>query len=69
MEFVIGNGEFISLNIYDLNGRLIEEFIIENLLPGSHKIHWEPKNITSGIYFIELSAENFRSTQKLILLK
>ena len=69
IEFEIGNGQFISLNIYDLNGRLIEEFFIKHLLQGSHKITWEPKNITSGIYFIELSAENFRSTQKLILLK
>ena len=69
MEFEIGSGRFISLNIYDLNGRLIEEFFIKHLLQGSHKITWEPKNITSGIYFIELLAENFRSTQKLILLK
>ena len=69
IEFEIGNGQFISLNIYDLNGRLIEEFFIKHLLQGSHKIKWEPKNITSGIYFIELLAENFRSTQKLILLK
>jgi Leucine-rich repeat (LRR) protein len=69
MEFDIGNSQFISLNIYDLNGRLIEEFFIKHLLPGSHIITWEPKNITSGIYFIELLAENFRSTQKLILLK
>ncbi|MFL2998643.1 MAG: leucine-rich repeat domain-containing protein [Candidatus Neomarinimicrobiota bacterium] len=69
IEFEIGNGQFISLNIYDLNGRLIEEFFTKHLLQGTHKITWEPKNITSGIYFIELSAENFRSTQKLILLK
>ena len=69
MKINIGSGRFISLNIYDLNGRLIEEFFIKHLLRGSHKITWEPKNITSGIYFIELLAENFRSTQKLILLK
>ena len=69
IEFEIGNGQFISLNIYDLNGRLIEEFVIKHLLQGSYKVTWEPKNITSGIYFIELLAENFRSTQKLILLK
>ena len=65
----IGNDQFISLNIYDLNGRLIKEFSIKHLLPGSHTILWKPSNITSGIYFIELLAENFRSTQKLILLK
>jgi hypothetical protein len=52
-----------------LNGRLIEEFFTKHLLQGTHKITWEPKNMTGGIYFIELSAENFRSTQKLILLK
>ena len=65
----IGNAQFISLNIYDLNGRLIKDFSIKHFLPGSHKIIWRPNNITNGIYFIELLAENFRSTKKIILLK
>jgi len=69
INFFIGDDQFISLNIYDLNGRLIKDFSIKHLLPGSHKIIWKPNNMISGIYFIELLAENFRATKKLILLK
>ena len=64
----VGNEKLRSLNIYNLNGKLIERFSIEYYVSGHHQILWRPINLSSGIYFIEMVAKDFRSTQKLILL-
>ena len=64
----VGNEKLRSLNIYNLNGKLIERFSIEYYISGHHQILWRPINLSSGIYFIEMVAKDFRSTQKLILL-
>ena len=69
INFDIGLEQLISLNIYDLNGQIIEKFPIESIKNGSNKILWKPTLVASGIYFIELLAKGYRSTQKLILLK
>jgi len=42
---------------------------------GIHEINWEPKNLSSGVYFYSINAESadgkqsFRKTQKMLLMK
>ena len=65
---IVAKGE-ISLRIFDLTGRMIETLIHENLEPGQHQIKWQPTNIPSGLYFIELISGTKRDIQKITLLK
>lgn len=59
----------LSLQVFDLKGRLIETLVQGNVQPGSHTIHWNAAQFPSGMYFVQLKAEKFSKTQKLILLK
>ena len=63
------NSENMRISIFNVLGSLQAELINSTMESGRHSIVWDASNKSSGIYFIELSAENFRSTQKLILLK
>ena len=57
------------LEIYDLNGYLIET-MINNVQPaGIHKINWIADNYPSGIYFIKLTTKSFSETKKIMLIK
>lgn len=57
------------LEIYDLNGYLIETMINKVQPAGIHKINWIADNYPSGIYFIKLTTKSFSETKKIMLIK
>jgi hypothetical protein len=59
----------ISLQIYDIRGRMVETLVNEKLEPGQHEIQWNASQHSSGVYFLRMNAGTFPQTQKLILLK
>ena len=64
----------VSLNIYDLNGKLIRSLLNKNKPAGIHSITWYGKTDTgfkaaAGMYFYTMVAGDYISTQKMILLK
>ena len=60
---------FITLSVYDITGKLVETLINEVLQQGSHNILWQPQNLPSGNYFVQLKSRNRTFTKKLTLLK
>ena len=63
------SSKFITIAIYDLQGRQVETLINGYMYPGEHNIQWQANQFSSGIYFIYFSYDNNIDTQKLILLK
>jgi hypothetical protein len=58
-----------TLKIFDINGREVATLVNESLQPGTYEVTFDGSNLPSGIYFYKLSAGDFVSTKKLILLK
>ena len=59
----------VTLEVYDLNGRLVSTINNKNLKPGYYEMNWDASRFASGPYFIKLSAGNFVNTQKITLIK
>jgi hypothetical protein len=59
----------IKLVIYDILGRNVETLINENLKYGSYEVTYNALNLSSGLYFYELTTNNFRDVKKMILIK
>ncbi|MEE9431260.1 MAG: immunoglobulin domain-containing protein, partial [Melioribacteraceae bacterium] len=60
----------VSLMVYDITGKVVEEFLRNEQLPaGSYSYYFEAKNLSSGIYIYKLQAGEFIETKKLILMK
>ena len=59
----------VSLQIYDITGKLVGTLMDEELRPGHHTIQWNASGLSSGIYFVRLQSGDFSKSQKLILLK
>jgi len=62
-------GCYVTLKIYDSFGRTVETIVNQFQSAGSHKVTWQPKNLSSGIYFYKLTTENYSLAKKLIKLK
>jgi len=59
----------VSVQVYDITGRLVETLVDGIIQPGNHGIKWDASNQSSGIYFVIFENGNSSLTQKLILLK
>ena len=59
----------VLLEVYDINGRLINELIKSNMDAGYHSVIWNADNNASGVYFVKMVAGDFVNTQKLMLVK
>ncbi|MFA7288641.1 MAG: T9SS type A sorting domain-containing protein [Melioribacteraceae bacterium] len=71
IEYSIASEKHVTLKIYDILGREVAKIIDENKSPGHYKERFSAvkSGLSSGIYFYKLSAGNFTSTKKMILLK
>jgi hypothetical protein len=59
----------VTLKMYDMLGAEVETLIDEVMEPGYYKYEWNASKFASGVYFYRLTAGNFVSTKKLILLR
>ncbi|MBN8569611.1 MAG: T9SS type A sorting domain-containing protein [Ignavibacteria bacterium] len=69
INFDINASSFVSLKIYDMNGREIKSLVNENLSAGSYGVNFNAAELNSGIYFYTLNTGNFRETKKMMLVK
>jgi peroxiredoxin len=60
---------FVSLKIYDIQGREVENLVCKDLPAGNYRIYWEPENLSSGVYFCNLRTSHFVDTRRLVLFK
>jgi len=51
----LAENESVSLEVYDLAGRLVETLLRENLSAGRHELTWQP-NLSDGVYLLRLKA-------------
>jgi len=59
----------VKIEIYSLNGKLIDIIEDSDLLMGNHTYSWEADNLSNGIYFIKYLIGSNIQTQKITLLK
>ena len=62
----------VEMNIYDTQGRLIQQLVNETQLPGSYQISWDTQTLCPGAYYysIALSGKRFVcETMKTMVVK
>ncbi|MBT3250311.1 MAG: T9SS type A sorting domain-containing protein [Candidatus Marinimicrobia bacterium] len=69
IEYAIAKDVAVSISVYDLLGRSVTKLVNENQQAGNYSITWQANEITSGIYFLNMTASDYSSTQRIILLK
>ncbi len=60
----------VTLSIHDNIGRLVESPIMrETLNSGKYEYIWNARELSSGVYYCRLTADNYAETIKMILIK
>ncbi|MFA5404293.1 MAG: Omp28-related outer membrane protein [Ignavibacteria bacterium] len=69
IKFSIPKTDNISLKVYDILGKEVEEIFSGNLSAGTYNAEFNAKNISSGIYFYVLKTNSFFEKKKMVVLK
>lgn len=69
IKFDLPKQDFVSIKMYDLLGREVNEILKENLSAGSYELTFDAGNLSSGVYFYRLKAGDFEDVKKMVLLK
>ncbi len=67
--YSLPNDGAVTLNIFDINGRLVKTLINKYHTAGEYMAKWECGNIKTGTYFYQIKANGFTQTKKLLLIK
>jgi len=68
LNFTLPVSNSVQLNVFNLNGRLIDHIRTGVLQPGRHNFQWAPQELSSGVYLIRLETGSGNSLQKVIYL-
>ena len=69
IKFQIPNSNFVTLEIFNLQGQKVATLMKENLSAGTHTSAWNASGFASGIYLYRLQAGEFEQVRKMILLR
>ena len=69
IRFDLPEEGFITMSVYDITGKLVETLINKPMEPGTHRIQWNPVNLSSGLYIVQLEAGEKTFNQKITFIK
>ena len=74
IEFNIATEGFVSLNVYDVTGRVVATLVEGNLSTGYHSVVWNGMDsngtsVSAGIYVYSLQTETTSITRKMVFMK
>ena len=70
IKFVVPNGGFTTLEVYNSLGQLVRTLFSEEAEAGvEYKVQMDAENLNGGIYFYTLRSEGIHETKKMQLLK
>ncbi len=59
----------MSLKVFDVLGREVATLVSQKQDVGRYELQFSAQNLSSGIYFYQLRADEFSQTRKMVLLK
>lgn len=69
IRFSLPENSFVSLKVYDVNGKLVKTLVNGLTASGSHEVSFNASELSSGVYFYTLKAGGFTETKKLVLTR
>ncbi len=69
IEAHLNNAAFVSLTMYDMNGRLVREIARQQMDAGSYEFHIDISSEKAGIYFLKLQTDSAVLTRKLVIIR
>ena len=72
LNYTVPDAGEVSLNVFDLNGRLVKTLVNGNAKPGVNRVVWNltdktGRQVSPGVYFCKLVAGSKTQSRKLVV--
>ena len=69
LSYDVPSDMVVSLGVYDVRGRLVEELVNDLREQGRYAVTWNADMQSSGVYMVKLTAGSTVKIQKIMLVK
>jgi hypothetical protein len=69
IRFTLPTSGLVNLTVYNMLGQRVVTLVNQNMTAGSHEVKFDASRLTSGMYLYRLSAGEYVSVRKMMLLK
>jgi hypothetical protein len=69
LKYDVASESNVIIRIYNITGQEIATIVNERKKPGTYHVTWNAENRPTGIYFVKMTAGEFTSLVKMILIK
>jgi len=69
ISYELPENSLVQLKIYDILGREVATLVDEKQDIGYHNVSFNANNLSNGIYFYKIHANNFAKVKKMVLMK
>jgi hypothetical protein len=69
IRFNVPTHAHVILTVYDVRGRQVARLIDSEYEAGAHDVVWNAQGAASGVYYYRITAGDFTSVRKLVLMK
>ncbi|MDD5765641.1 MAG: endonuclease [Candidatus Marinimicrobia bacterium] len=69
IAFSLEKTEAVIIDIYDIDGKLIDVLYDEKIPKGNHSVVWNPRNLGAGLYLVRFTVNDQSQIKKCVYLK
>jgi hypothetical protein len=69
LKFDLPKSSHVTLKIYDIMGKEIDEILNQTMEGGSYTANWDASHLASGVYFCRITAGDYKNTMRMVLIK
>ena len=69
IEYSLNGSGHVTMNVYDLSGKLIDKLIDGYQVSGKYEYNWSPSALASGVYYINLFQNGSFDQMKVMYIK
>jgi hypothetical protein len=69
IKFDLSSNTDVKLNVYNYNGQMVKSLVSGQMNAGYHTVNFDASNLSAGVYYYTLEANNKVMTNKMVLVK
>ncbi len=69
IKFSVPKDGNTAIKVYDVKGQLVKTLVNQRIIVGNYSVDFNAAELSSGVYFYSLEAQDYKETKKMILVK